>query len=302
MGGLKHKIFNNRLSTNFPLKIDIYEAGLLYEGIFNISLYPLNKTNIKVNSLDIINTLLIQICYHKDNHIQIKLLDANNSRYQIPEQYPFPFSPCLETINDKPESSLKDTNLYLDIDLRPDSFYIKVYRTATSEAILTLNKDLIYSNYYINFELELTSTELYGFGERTTALQYYPGTYSLFTLDRESQIEERKPGFNKGGHHPAYLNKEKPSGLYHLLYFRNSNAQELTITEDNKIKWTTIGGIIDLNVFVGTEDPQEVIEKYHKYIGGWAIPALWHLGYTVGKWGDYNSADVFENVFQKFKI
>ena len=91
-------------------------------------------------------------------------------------------------------------------------------------------------------------------------------------MDHPWVYDDGTIGKNTYGHHPLYLNKEK-SNKFNLVFFRNSNAMDVTIDHkekfyDKTITYKTVGGIIDFRFFLGTT-PDTVIDKYHHYFGGW---------------------------------
>lgn len=54
-----------------------------------------------------------------------------------------------------------------------------------------------------------------------------------------------------------------------------------------------------MKLFIG-ESPGEVIEAYHRYLGGYVIPPFWATGYHQSRRG-YNNSDILIDVWQQFK-
>ena len=197
------------------------------------------------------------ILYHAD-HLNIIIQDAEKPRWELPLQEPCPF------VKDPKYLDIEDSNFELEITQSP--FNVIIRRRSTDEVIFKLMDRLVYTDLYIEFTFLTPTNNLYGFGERVAPLQYKSGTYTLFIFDRSGEIDPGRPGFNQQGHHPMYLTREQ-SGFYHVTFFKNTNAQKLTLTQDQKIIWKTIGGVIDLSFFLG-EDPESVIARYHQDLGG----------------------------------
>ena len=65
------------------------------------------------------------------------------------------------------------------------------------------------------------------------------------------------------------------------------------------IQHRTIGGIIDSYIFY-PGSAEEVLQKYHAYIGRPYIPPFWSLGYHQCRWG-WKSLKVVEQVIAKFE-
>jgi len=87
-------------------------------------------------------------------------------------------------------------------------------------------------------------------------------------------------------------------GKYHMNLLRNINAQEIVIKKENKVTWKMIGDVIDLNFFL-RESPEEAIIKHHRNLGGWALPALWHLGYHQSKFGGHLNTSHMEQILSQ---
>lgn len=235
--------------------------------------------------------LNISCILYDPDHLNIVIRDAQKSRWEIPLEEPFPYSKNPQYLN------IEDSNF--DVQITSSPFNIKITRRSTNETIWQLIDRIVYTDLYIEFSFTTPTNHLYGFGERVGPLQYKPGTYSLFILDRSGQPDPGHSGFNSHGQHPMYLTREK-SGLYHIFFFKNTNAQELTISNNQEIKWITIGGVLDLNFFLG-DTPENAVEKYHYYVGGWTLPALWHLGHHQSKWWGYKSASDLGYVLSEYR-
>lgn len=89
------------------------------------------------------------------------------------------------------------------------------------------------------------------------------------------------------------------SNLYHICLLRNIHAQEIVVQDKNKLIWKIVGGVIDLNFFLG-ETPESAVEKYHEYVGGWTLPALWHLGSHQCKWWGYKNIGDLNYVLSEY--
>jgi len=231
------------------------------------------------------------IAYDKD-HLNIVIRDAEKSRYEMPHEEPYPH------VRNPQNISIKESNF--DIFVKNDPFDIIVIRKATEEVIFKLTDRFIYSDLYLEFSFYTPTNHIYGLGERLGSLQYTPGVYTLYMLDQSGEIDPGKPGFNQQGHHSMYMMKEK-SGKYHVNLLRNINAQEVVLANDSsKVTWKLIGGVIDLNFFLG-DSPEEASIKYHKYLGGWTLPALWHLGHHQSKFQGYMSATHLSQIIKGFE-
>jgi len=227
--------------------------------------------------------------YNKD-HLNIVIRDSDKARYELPHEAPFPFPKDVSTV--LPEES----DFILDLELQP--FNIMIKRKSTKEVIFSLADRFVYTNLYLEFSVVLPTREIYGLGERISPLQYKDGTYSLFIVDRMGKVDNGVPGFNGQGHHSMYLCREQ-SDLYHITLFKNIAAQEVVI-KDRKLLWKAVGGVYDFHFFLG-ETPEDVVRKYHLYIGGWTLPALWHMGYQQNKWWGYKNVSHFEYILENFE-
>jgi len=228
-----------------------------------------------------IPTLEISFIIYEPDHLRILIKDAEKPRYELPFEEPYPHVKNPQYI------AMKDSNF--EAFVRYDPFDIVIRRRSTQEVIFKVSDRFMFMDVYIEFSFHTPTNQIYGFGERLRSHQFNPGTYTLFILDQSGEFDIGEPGLNQQGHHPMYLMREV-SGKYHVGFLRNVNAQEVVWTSTNKITWKIIGGIIDLSFFLA-DTPEEAVQKYHEYIGGWTLPALWHLGHHQTKfWGYFNAS------------
>jgi len=238
-----------------------------------------------------IETLEISCIAYDIDHLNIVIRDAEKRRYEMPHEYPYPHARNPQNI------SIEESNFQAFV--KYDPFDIIITRKTTQEVLFNFTDRFIYTDLYLEFSFYTPTNHIYGFGERLRNLQFTPGIYTLYMLDRSGEIDKGKSGFNQQGHHSMYMMREN-SGKYHVNLLRNTNAQEVVLTKENKVTWKMIGGVIDLNFFLG-ESPEEASMKYHRYLGGWALPALWHLGHHQSKFGGYMNASHMEQILEGFE-
>ena len=241
---------------------------------------------------DFIPTIALSVLIHSPDHLNVVIRDPNDLRWELPFEDPLPHAKNSQYL------SIEESNF--DFILNENPFSFKVVRKSTMEVIYNFNEGFVFSNNYIEFAFDLPTKHLYGLGERTFSLQFHPGTYSLFIQDITGEVEDGTPGHNTQGHHSVYLMKER-SGNYHMNLLRNINSGELTLNDKNNIKWKLIGGIVDLNFFIGTNNPETAVKKYHEYLGGWTTPAFWALGHHQHKWWGYKDEAALKKVLDGYK-
>lgn len=91
------------------------------------------------------------------------------------------------------------------------------------------------------------------------------------------------------------------NGNAHGVYLHNSNAMDVTITEQpsSTLQYKVIGGVIDLYIFVGPT-PQDVVQQYQQLVGNPYFPPAWGLGFHQCRYG-YKNVKEIETVVQKYK-
>jgi alpha-glucosidase (family GH31 glycosyl hydrolase) len=152
----------------------------------------------------------------------------------------------------------------------------------------------VYSDQYLTItnKVQSTNPNIYGLGERisnfrlSTANKYY----SMWPIDR--YVYETK---NLYSTHPFYV--EKRGNKAYGVFLLNSNAQNVHLNQ-NKIKYNTIGGILDFYIFTGPT-PDQVLTQYQELIGKPQLPAYWTLGWHQCKYG-YKSLQETKEVWQNY--
>jgi alpha-glucosidase (family GH31 glycosyl hydrolase) len=104
------------------------------------------------------------------------------------------------------------------------------------------------------------------------------------------------------GFYPFYLLKER-NNLFHINYFRNSNAMDYiktTVDDKHYITFKVIGGVIDFRFFLGEQSPETTVEKLNLYSGRAAIPPFWSFGFHQCRYG-YKDITYLENVVVNYE-
>ena len=144
-----------------------------------------------------------------------------------------------------------------------------------------MSNSFIYSDQYIEFTTRTPSQNVFGLGDRAAKFRYSNGVYTIWNKDQPEKIDIGQPGNNLYGTHPMWLCREK-SGNFHAILLRNSNAMDIVISDADhgrkSLQFKVIGGILDFRFFLGNDDPEQVVERYHRYLGGWFPPPFWGFG------------------------
>jgi len=170
-----------------------YIGYLTYKGT---ETYYVNTTN------PIIQKLKLTVNYKNPVQFQIKIEDAAHKRWELPEEAPFPHGdPSLR--GKKEESAIV-------IEWKNDPFGFTVKRKLSNEIIFDTTVDnLIFTDYYIEISTSIPTHNIYGFGERAYKFNLGSGTYSLWNVDFNQNIEDGTKGHGSYGTHPVYLMREK---------------------------------------------------------------------------------------------
>ena len=176
-----------------------------------------------------------------------------------------------------------------DIDIKFSNspvFGVRISRRSTGELLLdTGAPGLVFSDQFIQLPLRISDTAaVFGWGEdEQRSLRHDLGwrTWALYARDQPPD-----GAANMYGVHPR-LTLLDSSGAATGLLFLNSGAQELALTPAPGLVYRTIGGLLDMFIFLGP-GPEQVVEQYTEAVGRYYIPPYWSLGFHLCRYGYMN--------------
>ena len=85
-----------------------------------------------------------------------------------------------------------------------------------------------------------------------------------------------------------------------MIYFKNTHAFNFESKDNsNYMKYISTGGNRHFVVFVGDKNPENILKKYHQYIGPAHIPPFWAMGWHQSRWG-YKTLRDFEKIVDQY--
>ncbi|XP_068224181.1 sucrase-isomaltase, intestinal-like [Palaemon carinicauda] len=238
---------------------------------------------------DDISNLVLEVIYHENYHVQIKISDADSYRYEVPVPLSLPEDP--------------ETDPLYTVEVTGEPLSLNVKRRSNGNLLFQTVGPLTYENQFLQFTTSLASTYLYGFGENTHMSfrhVFDPRTsFPIFARDQAIRTEE----MNVYGHHPYYMVMEDDEGNSHSVLLFNSNAMEYStfLLDDGSPALTmrTTGGIIDLHFFLGPY-PEDLTVQYANMVGNPTFPPYWALGFQLSRWG-YNSTEAVRETRERMR-
>jgi alpha-D-xyloside xylohydrolase len=249
-----------------------------------------------------ITDLKLQFIYESVDTFRVKITDANNSgdinnggSWEIPQ----------DVIQRQDINSIKAPSLdslSYKVEYQETPFRFQVIRKSDDVMLFDLAEGITYQNQYIRLSTRIDGeSKTYGLGESTRTNQALnSGTYTLWAADMAAAGFDR----NLYGAFPYYL-QLLPSGVSHGAMLMNSNGMDIVLNNDgnsadeNTIAFNTIGGIIDLYIFSGS-DPKSVVKQYTSIVGLPMMMPYWSLGFHNCKYGYTNVAEV-EDVVKNYQ-
>lgn len=142
-------------------------------------------------------------------------------------------------------------------EYRENPFDFRLIRKSNNATLFsTYDGELIFSDYYLQIVTEIDSQYTYGLGERfNTNTRLQTGKWTIFNRDR-GQVRDDGQGLQTYGYYPFYLQRESLNKLFHINYFRSSNAMDVVSEVKNNKNYLTykvIGGIFDFRFFLGEQ-------------------------------------------------
>ena len=239
----------------------------------------------------------------------MKIKDAEKERWEIPKN---------DILNKDYLDNIGENIIYLSEkskQIEADKFNINFsdnkfsFKLTTKEGnqfyLFNTSKNFIFSDTFINFQSELTSDDIYGFGERSHDFKLGQGLYTMWTQDTSgTSYDIGTGGRNQYGHQPIALHKTKYNNLWLGFVFLNTNDQDVKISKNLmhnsfNLEHKTIGGIIDYYIIIDNS-PEKVIKNIHFLLGIPALPPFWSLGNHQSRYG-YRDFNEFKNVYEQFK-
>ncbi|RHY32514.1 hypothetical protein DYB32_002497 [Aphanomyces invadans] len=245
-----------------------------------------------------ISTLAIQVQLESNTRVRVRIFDPIFRRYEVP----------LPLAN---ASSMHDHKRLFEVSVTKAPFGIAITRLATNEVLFnstpvaSWNGPLVISNQFLELSTRvLTTPKLFGLGEHVGRL-VNPARgdhYTLWTRDRlanAGNAHTAAGGDNEYGVHPFYIRVEDTNPtLAHGVFLLNSNAMEV-VASPTAITFRTVGGILDLFVFLGPS-PRDVVAQYTALVGRPAMPPYWALGYHLCRY-HYANVDQVRDVVRRMR-
>ena len=313
------------------------EKFYLVQNISEIDLKSFSSPQlIKPQNIKLVNRLEMTLSVEYDKFVHMKIKDADNPRWEVPEEDILNEDYLAAVENNRISLSIysryldsktfyieflsnrysdeRDFDHFRDIDMikeeqldRVDEFSFRLMTNEENQFyFFNTSENFIFSDNYINFQSILTSGNIYGFGERNYDFKLKEGLYTMWTQD----LSGTKPdiglgGGNLYGHHPVAIHKTMYEDLWLGFVFLNTNDQDVKISERNitsseyNLEHRTIGGIIDYYIIVDNS-PEEVLKNIQFLLGIPSLPPFWSLGNHQSRYG-YKNLDEFKNVYELYK-
>ncbi|KAH7304269.1 family 31 glycoside hydrolase [Stachybotrys elegans] len=227
--------------------------------------------------------LKLEVEYQTDQRLHVKILDVNNTVYQVPDEV-FP-RPGFGQWCSPRDSRLK-------FDFNADPFEFTVSRADTGEVLFdTSGNKLVFESQYVYLKTNLPQNpHLYGLGEHSDRFMLNSTNYTrtIFTRDSYGTPE----GENLYSAHPVYFDHRQNSGT-HGVFLLNSNGMDIFIDQEDGqqyLEYNIIGGVLDF-YFMAGPSPRDVAKQYAEVVQLPLMVPYWGLGFHQCKYG---YRDVYE--------
>lgn len=237
---------------------------------------------------DDLKDLTLEVTYETGTRLHVKIQDAANSVYQVPESV-FP----------RPRSSNGSTKAVLSFSYVESPFSFNVTRGDTGEVLFdTSAASLVFETQYLRLRTRLPENpNLYGLGEHSDPFRLNTTDYirTLWSQDAYGTPNAA----NLYGNHPVYFEHRGSQGT-HGVFLLNSNGIDVFInnTEESGqyLEYNTLGGVFDF-YFVAGPGPVDVARQYAEVAGLPAMIPYWGLGFHQCRYGYQDVYDVAEVIY-----
>ncbi|KAF2969592.1 hypothetical protein GQX73_g3965 [Xylaria multiplex] len=232
--------------------------------------------------------LILEVSYDTDSRLHVKIQDAANDVYQVPESFlPRPKSGG----STKRKSALK-----FDYVKKPFSF--SVSRSDSNEVLFdTSAASLVFESQYLRLRTKLPEDPvLYGLGEHSDPFKLNTTDYIRTLWAQDSYGVPT--GANLYGSHPVYY-ELRDSGS-HGVFFLNSNGMDIKINKTAKdgqyLEYNTLGGVLDF-YFIAGPSMIDVARQYAEIVSLPTEMPYWGLGLHNCRYGYQDAYEVAEVVY-----
>ncbi|KAI1649132.1 glycoside hydrolase family 31 protein [Daldinia loculata] len=232
--------------------------------------------------------LTLEVSYDTETRLHVKIQDAANNVYQIPESvFPRPEAKGSE----EAQSALK-------FDYTESPFSFSVSRSDSGEVLFdTSAANIVFESQYLRLRTKLPENpSLYGLGEHSDPFMLNTTDYIRTFWSQDSfGVPE---GANLYGNHPVYY-EHRESGT-HGVFFLNSNGMDVLINNTAEsgqyLEYNTLGGVLDF-YFVSGPSPVQVAQQYAEIVGLPVMQPYWGLGFQNCRYGYQDIFEVAEVVY-----
>lgn len=241
---------------------------------------------------DLLN-LTLEVTYETATRLHVKIQDAANSVYQVPESvFPRPIS-----------QGAANATSTLSFKYTETPFTFSITRSDTGEVLFdTSAASLVFETQYLRLRTKLPENpNLYGLGEHSDPFRLNTTDYIRTLWNQDAY--GTPSGNNLYGAHPVYFDHRGAAGT-HGVFLLNSNGMDVFINSTEAsgqyLEYNTLGGVFDL-YFVAGPGPLDVARQYAEVAGLPAMQPYWGLGFHQCRYGYqdvYNVAEVVYNYSQ----
>ncbi|KAJ7168272.1 putative alpha-glucosidase [Mycena crocata] len=221
-----------------------------------------------------IKDLKLLVEYQTDSRLHVKIYDADEQVYQIPDQF--------LSLPSGGETSAEDSALKFTYVEKPFSFAVQ--RSDSQETLFnTSGTELVFETQYIRLRTSLPDDPyIYGLGEDSDPLRRPTSNYTRTFWNVGTSF--LPTGRNLYGAHPLYI--EMRDGNAHGVFLANSDGMDVKIDNTNGqfLEYNAIGGVFDL-YFLSGPSPSDVSQQYSGIVGRPAEQSYWTYGFHQCKYG-----------------
>nr|XP_042130484.1 putative maltase-glucoamylase-like protein FLJ16351 [Peromyscus maniculatus bairdii] len=225
-----------------------------------------------------ISSLKLNVTYHTENMLQVKIYSSTNKRYEVPVPLNIPPSPLGSS-----------ENCLYDVTVKTNPFGLQIRRKSSSTVIWDSQlPGFTFSEMFLSISTRLPSQYIYGFGEtehESFRRNMSWNTWGMFARDEPPAYKK-----NSYGVHPYYMALEEDGSATGVLLL-NSNAMDVTLQPTPALTYRTIGGILDFYMVLGPT-PELVTQQYTQLIGRPAMTPYWALGFQLSRYGYQSDEEI----------